>query len=60
VAFVQSDLGVSRATATRYLEALAEGGILEKHRLGRESYYVNRELVDLLFRMPPMDIGNET
>jgi len=60
VAFVQSDLGVSRATATRYLDALAESGILEKHRLGRESYYVNRELVDLLFRMPPMDIGNET
>ena len=56
VAFVQSDLGVSRATATRYLDALAESGILEKHRLGRESYYVNRELVDLLFRMPPMDV----
>ena len=50
----------ARATATRYLDALAESGILEKHRLGRESYYVNRELVDLLFRMPPMDIGNET
>ncbi|MAK20945.1 MAG: addiction module protein, partial [Alcanivorax sp.] len=42
--------------ATRYLDALAEGGILGKHRLGRENYYVNRELVDLLFQMPPMDV----
>lgn len=56
VAFVQQDLGVSRATATRYLDALAEGGILDKHRLGRENYYVNRELVDLLFQLPPMDV----
>ena len=56
VAFVEQDLAVSRATATRYLDALAEGGVLDKHRLGRENYYVNRELVRLLFDLPPMDI----
>jgi len=56
VAFVEQDLAVSRATATRYLDALAEGGILDKHRLGRENYYINRELVRLLFELPPMDI----
>ena len=55
VAFVEQDLGVSRATAARYLDALAEGGILDKYRLGRENYYVNRELVRLLFELPPMD-----
>jgi Fic family protein len=59
VAFVQQDLGVSRATATRYLDALAEGGILEKHRLGRESYYINHELVRLIFNLPAMDAGSE-
>lgn len=56
VAFVEEDLGVSRATATRYLDALAEGGILDKHRLGRENYYINRELVRLLFDLPSMEI----
>ncbi len=57
VAFVEKDLAVSRATAARYLDALAEGGILDKHRLGRENYYINREFVRLLFDLPPMDIG---
>lgn len=57
VAFVEKDLAVSRPTATRYLDALAEGGILEKHRLGRENYYINRELVRLLFELPPLEPG---
>lgn len=55
VAFLERDLSVSRATATRYLDALAQGGILAKHRLGRKNYYINRELVNLLFNMPALD-----
>jgi len=54
VAFLEEDLNVSRATATRYLDRLAEGGILEKHRLGRENYYINHALVRLLFDLPEM------
>ena len=56
VAFVEHDLGVSRATASRYLDELAKGGILDKQRLGRENYYINRELVQLLFNLPPLDM----
>jgi DNA-binding IclR family transcriptional regulator len=56
VAFVEHDLGVSRATASRYLDELAKGGILDKHRLRRENYYINRELVHLLFNLPPLDM----
>ncbi len=52
VAFLESDLGVSRATATRYLDALADDGILQKHRLGRESFYTNHRLIDVLFNLP--------
>jgi len=52
VAFVQEDLQVSRATAARYLDALTKGGVLQKHKLGKENYYVNRSLVDLLFNVP--------
>lgn len=52
IQFLVEDLSISRATATRYLEALTEKDILEKRRLGRESYYLNRELIDLLFNIP--------
>jgi Fic family protein len=55
VAFLEQDMGVSRATATRYLDALAAGGILKKHRLGRESYYINHALVSLLFNLSSLD-----
>jgi len=57
VAFVERDLSVSRATATRYLNTLARDGILIKHRLGRENYYINHELVNLLFNMPALDLA---
>jgi len=56
VAFVERDLKVSRATATRYLDTLARDGILTKHRLGRENYYINHELVNLLFNLPELDV----
>ena len=52
VAFLEKDLDVSRATATRYLEALADDGILHKSKLGRESFYTNHVLISLLFNMP--------
>ena len=54
VAFVERDLKISRATATRYLDALAEDGVLKKHKLGRENYYINFRLIDLLFNMPEL------
>jgi len=53
--FIERDVGVSRATATRYLEALAKDGLLQKHKIGRENYYVNHALVNLLFDLPEMD-----
>lgn len=48
VEFVQNDLGVSRLTATRYLDALAVAGLLEKRKLGRTNYYINHPLFTLL------------
>ena len=50
VEFAQRELGVSRITATRYLDKLAEDGVLEKLRIGRNNYYVNRPLFALLAR----------
>lgn len=53
VEFAQRELGVSRLTATKYLDTLAADGILEKLRVGRNNYYVNRPLFALLSHRQP-------
>lgn len=45
--FVVKDLKVSRQTAAKYLDMLAEKGFVAKHRSGRSNYYVNTDLVRL-------------
>ena len=57
VEFAQRDLGVSRLTATRYLDALARDGVLEKLRIGRNNYYINRALFALLASGNGTDTG---
>jgi Fic family protein len=47
IEFIQQELNVSRPTAAKYLEELAEGGLLLKHRAGRNNYYINQPLVTL-------------
>ena len=53
IEFLERDLGVSRLTATKYLDQLCEKGFLLKHKMGRSNYYINQPLVKLF-----MDIGN--
>jgi Fic family protein len=48
--FVMRDLGVSRLTATKYLDVLAADGLLSKQRVGRSNYYVNVALAGVLMR----------
>ncbi len=48
IQFVQDELGVSRITATKYLDTLADDGLLEKVRSGRSNYYINSALVEIL------------
>jgi Fic family protein len=48
IEFVERDLGVSRLTATKYLDALAQGGFLSKHKIGRSNYYINVGLAKIL------------
>lgn len=48
IAFIQQDLGVTRVTATRYLDELAEAGFLEKRKIGRTNYYLNQPLIHIL------------
>lgn len=59
IEFVQRDLGVSRITATRYLEALVSGGFLQKRKLGRSNYYVNLPLYSLLLTAEKGEDGRD-
>lgn len=45
--FLVHDLGVTRQTASKYLEMLAKHGFVEKHQAGRSNYYINAPLVGL-------------
>jgi Fic family protein len=46
--FVMAELGVSRITATRYLDELIGIELLVKRKIGRDNYYINNALYDLL------------
>jgi Fic family protein len=48
IEFIERDLSVSRSTAIRYLEELVKNDFLEKQKWGRESFYVNKLLFELL------------
>jgi len=47
IEYVQNDLEITRQTAAKYLDTLAEHGFVEKHQAGRNNYYVNTDLVRL-------------
>jgi Fic family protein len=48
IEFVQRDLKVSRLTATKYMDALADGGFVQKQKVGRSNYYINLALNAIL------------
>jgi Fic family protein len=48
ISILERHLGVSPLTARKYLEALVDDGILQKTRMGRSNYYINRRLFDIL------------
>jgi Fic family protein len=46
--FIMQDLDVGRITATKYLDELDQLGIVHKVKLGRDNYYINTDLYNLL------------
>lgn len=56
IEFLVQDLKVSRLTATKYLDALAESGFLHKQKMGRSNYYINVALTAIL--VPEESPGN--
>lgn len=48
IQFVERDLNVGRLTAAKYLDALAEAGLLAKRKVGRSNFYINVALNAIL------------
>lgn len=51
IEFVERDLNVSRITAAKHLDALAEKNFVRKQKIGRSNFYINQALFDLLSNM---------
>lgn len=50
IEFVVNQLKVERKAASRYLKELEMIGILESQKVGRETLYINKELIEILKR----------
>lgn len=53
IEYVVDEVGVNRQTAGKHLDLLAQAGLLVKHRVGLNNYYINTPLVQLLVQKPP-------
>lgn len=48
IEYLENDIGVKRITATKYLGILVENNFLRKEKRGRDNYYLNDRLIELL------------
>ncbi|MFN8769974.1 MAG: hypothetical protein ACK5WP_03820 [Neisseriaceae bacterium] len=48
IKFIENDLKVQRQIASKYLDKLVELELLNQHKMGRNNYYINHELFQLL------------
>ncbi|SCB73031.1 Fic/DOC family protein [Chitinophaga costaii] len=50
IVYIMNDLQVSRGTAVKYLEELIKLNLLMKQKIGRDNYYINKALFNVLIR----------
>ncbi|WP_457745151.1 Fic family protein [Sulfurimonas sp.] len=48
IGFLVDELGVTRKTASLHLKAIKEVGILESEKIGRDVYFINKKLFNVL------------
>ena len=48
IEFLTKALNITRLTATKYLDALCAEGYLQKEKIGRSNYYINKALFGIL------------
>lgn len=50
--FIVEDLGITRQTASKYLDQLIELKLITLHKIGKENFYINIALYDFLQNAP--------
>lgn len=58
IEFVMEDLGVTRLTATKYLNKLCQEGFITKQKYGRSNFYINQPLYQLFVRTSPVQTAD--
>lgn len=52
--FLVNELQVTRQTASKYLDQLIERGLVTRHKIGKENYYINDALLQYLYDAPEL------
>jgi len=52
IEFLVNDLGITRQTASRYLDKLIDLGLIHKQKIGKENFYINKDLYAFLHDAP--------
>ena len=60
IEFVERDMMVQRKTATKYLDAMVEEGLLEKVKIWKTNYYINTPLVHLFTSQKRPEMNPQT
>lgn len=60
IEFLVRELETTRQTAARYLDELAQAGMLSKHRIGKHNFYINDRLAELFFEVSSIAEETET
>lgn len=50
ITLLADDIKVTRLTATKYLDSLVKDGLLTREKIGRNSYYINPVLINILIK----------
>lgn len=60
IEFIKDDLGIARKTAGRHLDQLCETGLITKNKIGKENYYFNNDLIELLINVSSLKKEDDT
>ena len=60
IEFICNDMSVQRKTGAKYLDKIVSTGLLEKIKIGRENFYVNKRLFDLFLNHSVEPMNNTT
>lgn len=61
IEFIKNDLRIARKTAGRYLDQLCKTGLITKNKIGKENYYFNNDLIELLINVSSLkkEVGEQ-